>query len=154
MDVAINQFPIDRLGLPESLRPFAVAFLGAVNAGLCERHIDATMRVAVLADRVLMSYLVARLGGQRVGPCAASCENHRKAVEELDEAHARHGAHAGHGAPVIGLADRMKPILKKAEGVLEEVLAYEAARRNAAQPSASQCLRETSQHGTRGGGSG
>jgi len=52
-------------------------------------------------------------------------DRRRKALTELEDACTRTG-----GAPMeIGLADEMKPILKKAEGVLEEVLAYKPRKR-------------------------
>ncbi len=156
----MKQSPIDRPGLPENRRPFAEGFLRAVNAGLYARHIAGTMRIAVLADRVLIAYFVARLSGQRFGPCdtpnygeesaavkagavmadavnavaleagpVEACErmpaealdalheSHRKAMREFEEVYARQGD------PLIGIADRMKPMLKKTEGLMEELYA-------------------------------
>jgi hypothetical protein len=49
-------------------------------------------------------------------------ERLRKAVKELEEYYARTGS------PIeIGLADLMKPVLKRAEGVLEDALEFESA---------------------------
>jgi hypothetical protein len=134
----------DRLTGPD--RALAARFVSEVE-DVFERHgVELTPLLALRVQDVLVSYLVVRrleetlrrdgivLGEHphssdeeegkpaRVHPAleaaAKARERLRRAVHELEEACTRAGT------PIdLGLADRMKPILKQARGVLDEALA-------------------------------
>ena len=153
MGLEFRQLVFDRPDLPQNLKPVAEAYLRNLNAELKERQIVETPRILLLADQVLASYLVVRLIEQRLWSCSPpkddeepgtvkACqlmpieasgkasstarERHRKSIRDIEEACAK-----GTARP-LGIADRMKPVFKKAEGVLEEILAHADAKRRAA----------------------
>lgn len=104
---------------------------------LLARRIQRTMPSATLVTQDDLSEEDAKYPKWRLHPgveaLAKTWERLRKAMKELTEACEAEGTPLGKG-----LADTMKPILKRAEGVLEDAAAFEQKRQQKGKPGSSK----------------
>jgi hypothetical protein len=152
----------DREGQPEAMKLAAERFERGLMRDLKRRGAKETSFLWFHVRRVSTAWLIVQNieqsllkaldgepGLQNMDPkkdrAAALLEAHdkaddrwRKALKDLEDYLDKTCAPAG-----MSLADRMKPILKKAEGVLEEALEYEANEQNAEQDPVDAVKPET-----------
>lgn len=151
----------DKPWMTEEERIVAEAFWQAVGEALETHGVEKNLLTLLRVNDVLVMYLLARRAeealcgagpgvkndkpGAKRGPdasafdgCGRAYERLRKAMKELEEACARAGK------PIdAGIADVMKPILKKAEGVLQDALEFEARKQRKIESGKSGKVRKT-----------
>ena len=144
----------DATGLvPEGAWPEVERLVEGIEAMAQERGLPVTPVVLLRAQDVLVHYLVARrldealasegvtVSSQKDGkittalhPCVEALgkarERLRKTMKELEDMFG-----LAHGPANQGLPDIMKPIVKRAEGVLEDALEFEQRKRGRAKTS-------------------
>lgn len=127
-------------------KPLAKALVEAVQREVKRRGVEETLGLVLRADCVLVSYLMVRRvewtlrspqqdpddggssrrkdsEGAQIEALGRAHERLRRAMKDLEEYCAKVGT------PIdIGLADLMKPILRKGEGVLEASMEQEGAK--------------------------
>ncbi len=115
----------------------AQALLECLLNTLNERGVEETSLVLLRAEDIVVNYVLARRletaltpGKLESAPLEAlgkARERLRKSMKELEDYCTRSGK------PIdTGFADIMKPVLKKAQGVLEDAIAFETRRQKAA----------------------
>lgn len=141
----VEALVLDKAWMRKDERAFAEWFVPEMMKVLAQRGVEKELFMVLRVKNVLAMYFVVCraeehvLGGRNGGkadksPNAAAFEVLAKAYERLGKAMTGfEEALARLGKPMdAGIADVMKPILMKAEGVLENALEYEAGKRKKA----------------------